>query len=1493
MSFTVCASDHPIADLVVSDGIYVTNETPGNEEPVPEVETEAPEIETEAPEDTGELNVPGETDEAQDGDILTEDESSGDSYILASEDTGSVSGISFSVSSLTITDFTELYYLDVVSTDDTGTIDPERLSYSLLDKDGSPVDSIWGVSLKREEASTGLIVDATACDGYQQKFFIIATYDNSEGEDVVALLPVMIRNVPTNLGYAVQGFDDYDAKTGTYIVTDESFRLFIEIYSTEPQTHELDLDKFTWTLTENGEEVDPEERGLNYFVRGNYSVISADANFNGTAKLNLTATYSNTFTDASGSEVSYPDVSVSRIILIDTRPFRDTIEIHSLVDELTLKIDSPTNTIPFEVRYIDTERGYPPEGSYSSFECIYFFAEDDDDRELLDYLTPYLDQSVPSVNVRIADEYLYDSAVIEKILDRGSITVNLGVRITFPGSDVSCDYLTDDITINFESGTPDGVNGIKLNTTALTITDFTQSYPISTVTSDGEGTIVPSKLVYSLLDEDREKVDSIDGVSLLPVADTAQCVLDVSEVTENTRFYVDASYVNSEGTAMNATIPVLAQIITNQVDFSVIPGGSAGPSGKNFVISGKDGRIEFDLCSVDPAGVYLDGDQVTWDLLENGKAVNETRGINFLISETAALMSIYPSGFNGTGTFEVVAVYNNSYIDAAGKAVKGKNLNATCTVIVDTRTVEDTIEAHFPDSSTTVQLYNATNDIPFVIRFKEADRGTIPSGTYEIDESVVLKGATAADQKIINYLNVTLRPNGQSIVINLPKTVVNNKTILNEIIKKKSIKASLTVGLTFEESGEHRYYSTENITISFGTALPTVKSTKVLEFDSFRSPVEINLYQGQYVDFIGADVDHFEFADPAAAKKSGLIADSYHNTINITEAAPAKARKKTVKVRAFIDDSNYRLPDGYNVTVPVTYTILDGAPTLTVGSTSCLLNTFDMEMGRVTFNMTGNCSYAELGYKVLDSKGKDVTSNNYLYVDIFYKGDGSYGYVMVEGTSNTVPGQTYKLSLFPEYRHYSYKNGKTGKAKTITIKTVAEKSKDQIAVTAKTKGAIDASIYGSAMNITFTGKNTCLDYQLPDISVFDSKMTNITDMYLLNFAPNNPGTGYIVTETVPFTLLAQDLAGQKVTVLFDYGEVMGKPLNATCSFKIGKSTVTPKLNLTSVSYNPAVPTESINATITNLPGGTYDYIVAMTCGKENISLGYSTDVIGEQDVICIGTSELGKYAGKTISVKITPVVPSDYEDVTLPAKAATLTIKVLSPAKTKVSVTGKVKGSIDAVRDTTNATITLTYKNLYDPESILEGYSYYFFQQTKSGNTTCDGLFYVDPDYPLVIRRNPGSNIPAGTYKATVTSYFKTGEDTVTLSTVVTFKVVRGSKTGVAINPESGSFSGTTGKLINREYTRKLVYNATVKDLNVNSISRIALGGDGKFDDTFILIQNPFCPWSFSLYLREGYVEMSKGKAITKAVTKTVPIEIYYEGSNVPDKINIKVMITP
>ncbi len=1511
MSFTVCASDHPIADLAVMDSVSIAaqaqepegiqlpgdvdtlsvpTETEVTDEVIPDADTDA---------DTAldaEADPEAEPVLVDDDEVLTEDESSDDASILDVEEPDNVQAIYFNVSSVTIIDYTEIYDLDVECSE-SGVINPERLEYNFLDEDEQPVASIWGVELKRESGSTKVTLDATKTQGGNKKFYIEADYINSEGATLTTTLPVVIRNVPTELDlnsdHSSEG-TTYDPNVDAYTITKGEDYLSFDIFSVTPDTRHLDANKFTWTLTENGETVNPEERGLKFSCFGNISTIGTKStDFNGTANLILTATYSNTFTDAAGNEVSYPDVSIPIKIFIDTRPFRDTIKAHFLSNEATVQLDSPTNTIPFEIRYIDTERGYPPEGSYSFRGSVYFSANDEVDREFLEYLDVTLDQDVPSINVKLKDNYLEDTAVIGKLLTQESITVTPWVRLDFPGQETGLDVPSEYITLYFKSGPPDNVNGIMLNTTSLTITDFTESYAINTITTDGEGTIDPSRLVYSLIDEVGDKVDSIPGVSLQPVTGTTECILDVSAVKENTKFFIDAAYKNSEGTAMNVSIPVLAQVLTEKVDFKVIPGGSASVDGKDIIINGIDGRLEFDLYSLEPEGVLLDEYQITWDLLENGKSVDETRGINFLTSADAALVSIYSSSsFNGTGTFEVVAVYDNSYTDAAGNEVKGKSVNATCTFTIDTRTIYDTIEAHFPDSSASVQIYNVTNTIPFVIRYTDDERGCPSYKGMYFDRNVELNGVTEADKEIISYLNVTLHPSNQTIRINLPKSVVSDNTIVNKIIKKKSIKASLTVGLRVKESDPYNYYTTENITISFAAAKPTVKAENALTFDSFRSPVENNLYQGRTVFFTGADVDYFEFVDPAAALKNGLIVDTNFNSINITEAAPTKTGKKTVKVIVHLDDSEYRLPADYTPVVPITYTIQDGAPTLAVSSTSFQLNSFAKESCRVNYNLTGDISKTNIAYKILDSKGKDISSAGNLTVNVQPYDGGDHGYISIKCNDNTVDGQTYKVSVYPEYKSWIFKNGKTGKAKTITVKTVAGKNKDNISVTSKTKGTIDASIYGSSMNITLTGKNTCQDYKLPDIKVYDSKMEEI-DKSLFEFTPNLIGTGYIVNETTAFSLLKNGLGGQKVTVVFDYGEVLGKKLNATCSFKIAKSTVTPKLNVTTVNYNPDVPTGSINTSITNLPGDTYKYRVAMTCGKDNITLGYNTDCSGTNDIICIDTSALSRYAGKTISVKITPSVPSELGSITLPAKAATFTIKVLNPAKKKASVTGKVKGSIDAVRDTTNATITLTYKNIYAPESTFVGYEYRFFQQTKNANISCDDLFYVDDEYPLVIKRKPGQNVAAGTYKALVISKFKYIGEPLSLSTVVTFKVTRGGKTESAIKPEAGNFAGTTGKLINREYTRGLVYNATVKDENVNGISHISLGGNGKFDEIFTLEQSPYITWNFRLSMKSGYIEKNKGKAITKAVTKTVPIEIYYEGSDVPDKINIKVTILP
>ena len=41
------------------------------------------------------------------------------------------------------------------------------------------------------------------------------------------------------------------------------------------------------------------------------------------------------------------------------------------------------------------------------------------------------------------------------------------------------------------------------------------------------------------------------------------------------------------------------------------------------------------------------------------------------------------------------------------------------------------------------------------------------------------------------------------------------------------------------------------------------------------------------------------------------------------------------------------------------------------------------------------------------------------------------------------------------------------------------------------------------------------------------------------------------------------------------------------------------------------------------------------------------------------------------------------------------------------------------------------------------------------------------------------------------------------------------------------------------------------------------------------------------------YVEMKNKKPITKAVTKTVPVNVYFEGSDVADKINVKIVTDP
>ena len=990
--------------------------------------------------------------------------------------------------------------------------------------------------------------------------------------------------------------------------------------------------------------------------------------------------------------------------------------------------------------------------------------------------------------------------------------------------------------------------------------------------------------------------------------DPAHAVVILDTPKKSDKILVSASYDNSfknlEGE--NITMPAAqahcmihvepegsAHTVVKEVDFKAIPNGPEGAvvpvSSDRWNINDAAGTLEFDLYAKDPSGAELNVSRISWKLLENGKAVNATkRGIVFAHSDEAAFIAIESGKFNGTGVFNISAVYDNTYKDASGKTIKPGNAEASCIVNIDTRTVWDKVEAHLPEKTVDIQMYEASNKIPFVVRYKETDQGYL---SYDV-KGIQLKGATADDQEILQFFDKKLTSDKRNLNITLYDSVFESgNTVISKIEKKKSIKAEVLIEVQLGED-ETKFIPAENLTIRIGTAKPTVKSTGIVTFNSYYAGSEsygLNL-TGPYItgaQFIGAapaGLDVFRSGEKVYLESgSGL---------------PAKQGKKTLKLNVTIADDRYILPDDYSVAVPVTYIVKDGAPVVKPESTSLQLNPMTEDSQSVFINISDTDSATKLKYALMDSKNKVLSESN-LTINLFDDVDplneytfGS-GYLRIGTNSKTLPGQTYKISVWPENKD----SGRRGAAKTITVKTVDKKNMDKMGLKVKAKGAIDASKPGSALTFAITGKNVNLYGRTGTASIMlgDEPVTgNFTYAY-------NSKTGVMTIrekESVPFCLIENELAGKKVSVTVKY-DIGGMELNTTISTKIGNSQITPKLGFTSAAINPQYNNSyeafGIDVPITNLVPNTYDYSIGQTCGKANITL-FEPTVYSDYDVdvlkIRIPIGSISEYIGKTISVVITPKLPTGMIGK-LNAKSATFKITVQNPAKAKALVSAKVKGNIDAIRNDTYASAMLNFKNIYDPFQVLDDIDCDYIYQTvtvdkKKINMTCTDLFNCTFNHStgaVEFRRAGGAaNLPAGTYKAVITAKDYYGRFKFT--TTVNIKVVRGSKTGVAINPNKL-------KLVNRDPSSYGLLNITVKDTRVNPISAVKVGS--KFENAFgteMIYSDPDSPLAV-IFMKEGYVEKTRNKAITKAVTKTVPVEIYYVGSKVPDKVNVKVTINP
>jgi hypothetical protein len=245
-------------------------------------------------------------------------------------------------------------------------------------------------------------------------------------------------------------------------------------------------------------------------------------------------------------------------------------------------------------------------------------------------------------------------------------------------------------------------------------------------------------------------------------------------------------------------------------------------------------------------------------------------------------------------------------------------------------------------------------------------------------------------------------------------------------------------------------------------------------------------------------------------------------------------------------------------------------------------------------------------------------------------------------------------------------------------------------------------------------------------------------------------------------------------------------------------------------------------------------------------------------------------------------------DTPLKTKSTTVKITVLDPTKANNApkLSAKALGSIDAVRDDTSAIAEVTIKNVYDPDAHLDKIECVNITRKVKGKVVefTDQFYILTNGRDVIIEREGSDNLEPGTYQAdlnvTLDKAVASGKKSFPVS--FSFKVVRG-KTGAAISVLS--------YLINRDYDSKVTLVTGTKDAEVNSITKVEFAGN-TYDGVYVLEETAE-DGVYELKFAPGYVEKKSGKPITKAVTKTVPVNVYFDGSDTPDKINVKIVTNP
>ncbi|MCR5405144.1 MAG: hypothetical protein K6E91_15185, partial [Butyrivibrio sp.] len=328
------------------------------------------------------------------------------------------------------------------------------------------------------------------------------------------------------------------------------------------------------------------------------------------------------------------------------------------------------------------------------------------------------------------------------------------------------------------------------------------------------------------------------------------------------------------------------------------------------------------------------------------------------------------------------------------------------------------VEAHLSEPSVKVQIYNAKNLVPVTIR------------TENVNDSKYLKykiiSVALTDEELNKYATVTVAEDQKSINIKANSEVLNmTSKELSAFMKKK-----FTTGLNITANVYGNIVQltpSEVLTVAFAGTKISAKDLKVegtLEFDSYYARM-----QRLQIPFTGPKVKEVIPVDPGSFEKQGFVVEN-QTYIRCSNTIP-NTKTGSFKVYAVLDDSEINnLPEGLKVTVTVKYKITNSAPKLTLKKTSVLLNPSTKDGVQVMYTLTGMYDdRTDMRFILTDSKNKNATGQ----LDVRFGRTPLYERAVTIVTNDqTMPGQTYKLSVLP-YNRY---NGRDGAAKVITVKTV-------------------------------------------------------------------------------------------------------------------------------------------------------------------------------------------------------------------------------------------------------------------------------------------------------------------------------------------------------------------------------------------------------------------------------------------------------------------------